>query len=117
MKLRLASLAVLALLSACSKQGEIYDGGVYSTRSSCPLTAVAAGTGDITLFNPSNSVAASAIDVTAVITNVRTTCSTVGSEVVSTVTFDVLGLRRQAGPARRVVLPFFNVVVQGGSNI
>ena len=117
MKLRFASLAALALLSACSHKGEVFDGGVYTTRSSCPLTGIAAGTGDITLFNPSNSVAASAIDVTATITNVRTTCNTVGSEVVSTVTFDVLAMRRDPTGARQVVLPFYNTVIQGGSNI
>jgi hypothetical protein len=116
-KLRFASLAALALLSACSRQGEIFDGGVYATRSPCPLTGIAAGTGDITLFNPSNSIAASAMDVTATITNVRTTCSTVGSEVVSIVSFDVQGIRRDTSGARQVVLPFYNAVIQGGSNI
>ncbi|MEO5773392.1 MAG: hypothetical protein ABIQ32_04645 [Sphingomicrobium sp.] len=116
-KLRLASLTVLALLAGCSQRGEIADGGVYATRSPCPLVGVPAGTGDITLFNPANSAAASAIDVSATMTNVRSTCSTVGSEVVSTVSFDVLAVRRDASAARQVVLPFFNTVVQGGSQV
>ena len=117
MKLRLVSLIAVALLAGCSRRGEIFDGGVYATRSPCPLVGVPAGTGDITLFNPSNSVAASAIDVTATITNVRTSCDSSGAEVVSVVSFDVIGIRRQAGEARQVVLPFFNTVVQGGSEI
>jgi hypothetical protein len=116
-KLRLASLIVIALLAGCSRRGEIFDGGVYTTRSVCPIVGVPAGTGDITLFNPSNSVAASAIDVTATITNVRASCNDSGAYVISTVTFDVLAVRRDTRGARQVVLPFFNTVVQGGSQV
>ena len=37
--------------------------------------------------------------------------------MVSTVTFTVTGLRRDAGPARQVVLPYFDVALRGGTNI
>lgn len=117
MKLRLVSLIAIALLAGCSRRGELADGGVYATRSPCPLVAIPAGTGDVTLFNPSNSVAASAIDVTATITNLRATCDSSGAQVVSTVSFDVVAVRRDPREARQVVLPYFNTVVQGGSQI
>ena len=116
-KLRLASLAVIVLLAGCSQRGEIADGGVYATRSPCPLVGIPAGTGDVTLFNPSNSVASSAIDVTATITNVRSSCNSSTDQIVSTVSFDVVATRRDAGAARQVVIPFFNTVVQGGSQV
>jgi hypothetical protein len=78
---------------------------------------VPAGTGDITLFNPPGSTDASAIDVTASITDVRASCVDVGDDVVSTATFTVVALRRDAGPARQVVLPYFDVALQGGSKV
>ncbi len=94
------------------------DGGVFTVRSACPLVGVPAATGDITMFNPPGNITAAAIDVTATITNVRGNCQEgTGAELASTVSFDVLGQRRFAGPARTVVLPFFNVVVQGGTEV
>jgi hypothetical protein len=116
-KLRILSLLVLSLLSACSRRGQIEDGGVYITRSACPLVGIPAGTGDVTLFNPPNSRDASAIDVTATITNLFANCNDSGNRIMSNAGFDVVAVRRDAGPARQVVLPYFSVAVQGGSRI
>jgi hypothetical protein len=119
-KLRLAALAAVILLSACRHAGDITaenGGGVYAVRSACPIAGIPAGTGDITLFNPAGSTDSRAIDVTAAITDVRATCQDVGSDVVSTATFTVVALRRDAGPARQVVLPYFDVALRGGSEI
>jgi hypothetical protein len=119
-KLRLAALLAVTMLSACRHTGELTaenGGGVYAVRSACPIAGVPAGTGDITLFNPQGSTDASAIDVTAAITDVRATCQDVGNDVVSTATFSVVALRRDAGPARQVILPYFDVALQGGNNI
>ena len=120
MKLRLAALAAVILLSACRHAGDITaenGGGVYAVRSACPIAGVPAGTGDITLFNPPGSTDSSALDVTATITDVRATCQDAGNDVVSTVTFTVVALRRDPGPARQVVLPYFDVALRGGSQI
>lgn len=117
MKLRLATLLTLSLLSACSRTGEIEDGGVYITRSACPQIGIPAATGDITLFNPPQSRDAAAIDVTATITNLFNNCSETGDRVMSNAAFDVVAVRRDAGPARQVVLPYFSVAVQGGSEV
>lgn len=116
-KLRLAPLLVLALLSACRHTGDIAESGIYAKRSACPILGVPAGTGDITLFDPPGSTDSQAIDVTATITDLRANCQDSGSDVASTATFTVLGLRRDAGPARQVILPYFDVVLQGGSQV
>jgi regulator of protease activity HflC (stomatin/prohibitin superfamily) len=50
-------------------------------------------------------------------TNLRSTCQETGPQIVSTVTFDVVAQRREAGPARQVVLPYFNTVVRGGDQV
>jgi hypothetical protein len=119
-KLRLAALISLTLLSGCRHAGELTDengGGVYAVRSTCPVAGIPTGTGDITVFNPSNSIEASSIDVTATMTQLRSYCQDAGSDVISTVTFTVTALRRDAGPARQVVLPYFDVALRGGSTI
>ena len=120
MKLRLAAILAVTLLSACSHKGEfVGEGGlgVYAVRSACPIAGIPAGTGDITLFNPAGSTDARAIDVSAAISEIRPYCSEGATDVVSTTTFTVVGLRRDAGQARQVVLPYFNIALRGGSNI
>lgn len=119
-KFRLAALAALTLLSACRHAGDITaenGGGIYAVRSTCPIAGIPTGTGDVTLFNPADSRDSAAIDVTATITQLRASCQDAGADVVSTVTFTVLGLRRDAGPARQVILPYFDVALRGGSTI
>src|SRR5215210_1908271 len=112
----LVTLAALAMLSGCKSPGTIADGGIYVTRSTCPQVGIPAGTGDITLFNPPSSRDASAIDVVAAITNLRSTCNEDAAYVVSTASFDVVATRRDGGEARQVTLPYYNVVAQGGSD-
>ena len=120
MKLRLAALAAALLLSACRHAGDITaenGGGVYAVRSACPIAGIPAGTGDITLFNPPGSTDSRAIDVTAAISDLRATCQQTTDEVISTATFTVVALRRDPGPARQVVLPYFDVALRGGSEV
>ncbi|TKD53393.1 hypothetical protein FBR43_02665 [Sphingomonas baiyangensis] len=108
------------LVTGCRRTGEIeVDGGVGITavRTACPTVGVPAGTGDITLFDPPASREASAIDVTAAITNVRATCGETGEDVVTSVTFDVVASRLRADAARRVTLPYFIAIVRGGTNV
>jgi hypothetical protein len=118
-KLRIASVIALACLAGCRHAGDIADqaNGIWAVRSDCPIAGVPAGTGDITLFNPPSSTDSRAIDVTATITDVRASCADSGADVVSTATFTVVALRRDPGAARQVVLPYFDVVLQGGSKV
>ena len=120
MKLRLAVLVTASSLAGCRHSGDITaenGGGIYAVRSTCPLIGVPAGTGDVTIFNPVGSTDSRAIDVTATITDVRATCQDAGNDVVSTATFTVTALRRDAGPARQVILPYFDVALRGGSEV
>ena len=117
MKLRLLPLMILALLPACNREGSPEQGGIYVRRSACPIPGILAGTGDVTLFDPSNSVAAEAIDVTATLTNLRTNCQETGDQIISTISFDVVATRRDPTAARQVVLPYFDVVLQAGNQV
>lgn len=105
-----------ASLSACSSAGEFDEtGGVRITRSACPAVAVPTYTGDITLFDPPASREARAIDVTAVIANVRSTCSGPTDPITANATFDIQARRAVAGPSRDVTLSYFATVMRGGT--
>ncbi len=115
---KLIPLVVLGLLAGCARNGELdATGGILTTRSTCPAVAVAANTGDVTLFDPPASREARAIDVVATVTNVRSTCTDVGTDVAANATFDILARRTNAGPARDVTLPYYVVIVRGGNNV
>ena len=116
-RMTLIALALIATTAACAKDGDVSDGGVYVTRSLCPQVGIPAATGDITLFNPANRTDAGALDVTAAMTNVQVSCDETGANVISTATFDVVATRRDASEARTVVLPYFDVAMQGGETV
>ena len=115
------SVSLTALmLSGCSRDGEldISSGvGISTTRTGCPAVAVPDGTGDVTLFNPTSSQDASAIDVVASITNVRPTCNEGGEKIYSQASFDVHARRTDTRGVRTVTVPYFSTVVQGGSAV
>jgi hypothetical protein len=117
--LPLALLAATAL-TGCAKTGEIdltSGVGITTVRSACPTVGVPAGTGDITVFDPPASRDAAAIDVTATISNVRSTCGDQGDEIVTGVTFDVRARRTRTDGARDVSLPYFIAITRGGSTV
>lgn len=111
--------AILMLLAGgCSTTGEIDEtGGITAIRSACPTVGVPAATGDITLFDPASSRDASAIDLAAVMTNVRSTCADATDDIVTTVTFDIQARRSHFEAARDVSLPYFISVVRGGNAV
>ncbi|MGJ3647195.1 hypothetical protein ACLB0R_01805 [Sphingomonas sp. GlSt437] len=111
-----ASLGAL-LISGCAKKGEITYNGITAVRSACPAVAIPVQTGDITLFNPSSSHTEEALDVTAIMTNVRSTCDDSTDKVRTDITFDVDARRADGGAARDVTLPYFVVMMQGGTQI
>jgi len=114
------SLLLVSLMlatTACGGGKRIEDGGVYTRRTVCPQVAIPAGTGDITLFDPAGRTDSAALDVVATITNVRSTCSENTNPIVSTATFDIVATRRDAREARSVLLPYFDVAMQAGSQV
>jgi malate synthase len=110
-------VAIALLVTGCARTGEVTLGGITAIRTACPAVAVPAATGDITLFNPASSQDQSALDVTALMTNVRSTCSDVGDNVQTVVTFDIRARRTNVQGARDVTLPYFITVVQGGTAV
>ena len=117
-----AAFLVTLGLAACAKEGDIQQTDILTRYSACPPVAVLAPAGDVTLFNPANSTDASAIDVVANITNVRSTCTgadvqTGGDNIMTEVTFDVQARRSDNRGVRTVTVPYFATVVQGNNNV
>ena len=122
MHFRKALLVVTATvaLAGCQKEGDIVveqGVGITALRTVCPAVGVPDFTGDVTLFSPGDARTLDALDVTASLTNVRSTCNDTGEQVYATVTFDVLAQRRDVRGARTVELPYFSTVVRGGNAV
>ena len=117
----LLSLAGALALGGCAKKGEIVVGqggaGITALRSKCPAVGVPDYTGDITLFRPGGQQLASDLDVTATLTNLRSTCNDTGEKVYSEASFDVFARRADARGARQVSLPYFVTVLRGGTAV
>jgi hypothetical protein len=113
----LAPCALALVLGGCAGKGEVVEGGISAVRSACPTVGVAAGTGDVTLFDPATSQDENAVDVVANMTNVRGTCNDAGEQITTTVTFDVLARRTRTDGARDVTLPYYIAVVRGGNQV
>ena len=113
------ALCATAALVGCRSKGDIVveEGvGITALRTACPAVGVPDYTGDVTLFN-SDGRTASAMVLTAAITNVRATCDDSGAEVYSVATFDVVGRRYNTQGPATVSLPYFSTVVRGDSAI
>lgn len=107
-------------LAGCAKQGDIVVGegvGITALRTKCPAVGIPDYTGDITLFREGGQRLASDIDVTANITNMRSTCNEQGEKVYAEASFDVFARRADARGARQVNLPYFVTVLRGGSAV
>ena len=116
----IAMLGVIAALAGCRSSGDlVVDQGVGITaiRTVCPATGIPNHTGNITTFRVPGNTTVEALDVTASITNLRTTCNDVGDRVYSESTFDVQARRTDIRGARTVELPYFATVLRGGTAV
>lgn len=107
-------------VAGCASQGElVVDQGVGITAvlSSCPAVGVPDYTGDITTFRSAGLTTSDNLDVTAAITNLRSTCDDSGAKVYTGATFDVVARRTDTRGARQVTLPYFSTVLRGGSAV
>lgn len=118
-KIGLASVALLSLASCGRDVLSASEAGVglLINRTACPAVATPVHTNDITLFNPPASREASAIDVTASITNVRGSCSDAGDMIQTVSSFEVRALRANPSGAREVTIPYFAIVMRGEGQI
>lgn len=120
--LRLAAMLMMgAALAGCKTDGElVVDQGVGITaiRTVCPAVGVPDYTGDIATFSVPGDTSATSLDVTATITNLRSICDeTAGERIYTNATFDVLARRADARGARQVTLPYYAVVLRGGTSV
>ena len=117
-----ASLLVIAI-AGCAKNKQdielVNDSiGLRMTRSACPAVGIPQSTGDVTLFDPANSRAASAIDVVATLSDVRSQCTDTGSgPLAATASFQVEARRTLTAGARDVTLPYFATAMRGGDAV
>ncbi|WP_267434496.1 hypothetical protein [Sphingomonas sp. GM_Shp_1] len=114
----LVPVALALVVGGCARTGEIdASGGITAVRSACPVVGVAAGTGDITLFKTPGATDERSIDLVANMTNVRGNCADSGTDIVTSVTFNVEARRTDTTAARDVVLPYYIAIVRGGTNV
>jgi len=123
--LLLTTPVLAGLLAGCAKDKNAITAvggsiGQEIQRTSCPAVGVPAYTGDVTLFDPPASREARAIDIVADITDVKASCDEsdpTAAILTSHVSFRVDARRSSAHGARDVVLPYFAVVLHGGTAV
>ncbi|MEM1051791.1 MAG: hypothetical protein AAGI28_06800 [Pseudomonadota bacterium] len=119
-KTAVAALFGAATLAGCAGEGDlVIDQGVGITAvlSSCPSVGIPDYTGDVTVFRAAGDQTQGNLDITAAMTNLRSTCDDTGAKVYSEATFDVLARRTDARGSRNVTLPYFVTVLQGSSAV
>ncbi|MEE4155552.1 MAG: hypothetical protein V2I27_15440 [Erythrobacter sp.] len=108
-------------LAGCAREGElVVDQGVGITAvlSSCPAVGIPDYTGDVTTFREgAGDKTAANLDISAAMTNLRSTCDETGARVYSEATFDVVARRTDTRGSRTVTLPYFVTVLQAGSAV
>lgn len=120
-RFRLAAMLTMgAALAGCKSDGEIVldqGVGITAVRTACPAVGVPDYTGDVTTFRVPGDASAANIDVTASITNVRSTCDEGSPRIYTNASFDVLARRTDTRGARTVTLPFYSAVLRGGTQV
>ena len=114
------AIALVAALAGCAKEGELVVDqgvGITSVLTTCPSVGIPDYTGDMTTFRTASDPTLANLDVSASITNLRSTCDDSGAKVYSEATFDIRARRSDVRGARTVTLPYFVTVLQGGSAV
>lgn len=116
----LPAIALAVGLAGCAQEGELVVDqgvGVTSVLSSCPSIGIPDYTGDVTVFRSAGDATTANLDMSASMTNLRSTCNDTGERVYSEATFDVNVRRSDVSGARTVTLPYFVTVLRGGSAV
>lgn len=116
----LTAIAIAAGLTGCASEGElVIDQGVGITAvlSSCPAVGIPHYTGDVTTFREGSDPVFANLDMSASMTNLRSTCDDSSEKVYTEATFDVRARRSDTRGARSVTIPYFVTVLQGGNAV
>lgn len=116
----LMAVAALGALSGCAKTGDLVVDqgvGISAVLTACPAVGIPDFTGDITQFATAGDKTAANIDLTASITNLRSTCNEAGERVYTEASFDVHARRADTRGARTVRLPYFVTVLRAGTSV
>lgn len=116
----LPALGLVAMLAACSNEGELVidEGvGIASVLTLCPAVGIPDYTGDITTFRSASDRSIGSLDVSAAMTNLRATCDDTAEQIYSEANFTVNARRTDTRGARTVELPYFVTVLRGGSAV
>ena len=118
---RLLPVMALALgLVACAREGELVVDqgvGITSVLTTCPAVGIPDYTGDVTTFRVAGAPTVANLDMSASMTNLRSTCDDTSDKVYTEATFEVNARRSDVRGARIVTLPYFVTVLQGGSAV
>jgi len=116
----LAALGMALALAGCKKSGELVVDqgvGVTSVLTACPAVGIPDYTGDLTQFRSTGDATLGNLDLTAALTNLRSTCNEAGERVYTEASFTVQARRSDARGARTVNVPYFVTVLRGGSSV
>ncbi|MDY7097435.1 MAG: hypothetical protein SXU28_04795 [Pseudomonadota bacterium] len=116
----LTGIAMCAALAGCAREGELVVNqgvGITSVLTTCPAVGIPDYTGDVTTFRTAGDQTFANLDMSAAMTNLRSTCDDTGAKVYSEASFDVVAKRSDTRGARTVTLPYFVTVLRGGSAV
>ena len=116
----LPAIVALAALAGCAREGELVVDqgvGITSVLTSCPAVGIPDYTGDVTTFRTAGDPTIANLDMTASLTNLRSTCDDSTDRVYTEATFDIRARRTDVRGARTLTLPYFVTVLQGGSAV
>ncbi|MEP0393396.1 MAG: hypothetical protein ABJ205_03860 [Erythrobacter sp.] len=119
-KSAITALVGAAALAGCASEGDLVINqgvGITAVLSSCPTVGIPDYTGDVTTFRAAGEQTQRNLDVSAAMTNLRSSCDDTGEKIYSEATFDVLVRRTDTRGARTVTLPYFVTVLQGSSAV
>ena len=116
----LSAIALVAALAGCAREGELVVDqgvGITSVLTTCPAVGIPDYTGDVTMFRTAGEPTLANLDVSASMTNLRSTCNDTSERIYTEATFDIQARRTDVRGSRTVTIPYFVTVLQGGSAV
>ena len=116
----LSAIALVAALAGCAREGELVVDqgvGITSVLTTCPAVGIPDYTGDVTMFRTASEPTLANLDVSASMTNLRSTCNDTSERIYTEATFDIQARRTDVRGSRTVTIPYFVTVLQGGSAV